>query len=596
MKTVFLLLNIYILSYTTGCNNNKPIELQATLLVNHIAYGQNGFKKLVLQTNTLETPGNFQIIDSKNKTVFKSSFEKGGQIDSWNTGKAYEGIFSDVKQNGEYFAQCSLGGKIIKSEIFTIAQNELSNKCLPLLIDGFKSQRCAAPYDTKDKQMSFFGKRDDIVDVHGGWYDASGEKGKYFSHLCFSNYMNPQQTPMVVWNMLESAQQYESSADQEKTGLQNRMIKEAIYGADFLVRMQDPKGYFYTIVFANWSGEAKEREICCYEGHKGKRSTDYQAAFREGGGMAIAALARISTTGKSGDYKPQDYLAVAIKGFDHLLKNNIRYVDDGKENIIDNYCALLAATELFAATKKDIYLNHAQRYMKQLVSFLHSNKDYNSWWSADTEGTRPYFHAAEAGLPLIALYRYLQFETNSEFKDIAIGAIQKSVAHELLITNEINNPFGYARQYVKSPGSKKHASFFIPHKNETGYWWQGENARISSLASAFQLVMPYLEKNQQKGAKKYATDQINWVLGLNPYNTCMLDGAGQNNPDYKEEGRSLNYKGGVCNGITAGFNNESDIAFMPLPQNNNLNHRWRWSEQWLIHPSWFMLAIASSGL
>ena len=45
------------------------------------------------------------------------------------------------------------------------------------------------------------------------------------------------------------------------------------------------------------------------------------------------------------------------------------------------------------------------------------------------------------------------------------------------------NPFGYARQYVKDPGGKR-AAFFMPHRNETGYWWQGENARLASLAAA----------------------------------------------------------------------------------------------------------------
>ena len=37
------------------------------------------------------------------------------------------------------------------------------------------------------------GKR---ADLHGGWYDASGDVSKYLSHLSYANYMNPQQTPL----------------------------------------------------------------------------------------------------------------------------------------------------------------------------------------------------------------------------------------------------------------------------------------------------------------------------------------------------------------------------------------------------------------
>ena len=40
--------------------------------------------------------------------------------------------------------------------------------------------------------------------------------------------------------------------------------------------------------------------------------------------------------------------------------NNLEYCDNGVENIIDDYTALLAATELYRATQKDIYLEAAR--------------------------------------------------------------------------------------------------------------------------------------------------------------------------------------------------------------------------------------------
>ena len=41
--------------------------------------------------------------------------------------------------------------------------------------------------------------------------------------------------------------------------------------------------------------------------------------------------------------------------FDYLEANNLRMTNDGKENIVDDYCALTAATELYRATKKEMY-------------------------------------------------------------------------------------------------------------------------------------------------------------------------------------------------------------------------------------------------
>ena len=105
--------------------------------------------------------------------------------------------------------------------------------------------------------------------------------------------------------------------------------------------------------------------------------------------------------------------------------------------------------------------------------------------------------------------------------------------------------------------------------------------------------MPYLRENEQVATRSYAADQINWALGLNPYNAGMVEGLAYHNPVYDEGGEPLNIKGGICNGITAGFDNAHDIAFMPLPQNDDVNHRWRWSEQWTLHGTWLMLAVAA---
>ncbi len=126
----------------------------------------------------------------------------------------------------------------------------------------------------------------------------------------------------------------------------------------------------------------------------------------------------------------------------------------------------------------------------------------------------------------------------------------------------------------------------------TRQFQQGENARLASLSCALSSAMPYLSEAQKPLARRYAQDQLDWILGLNPFDICMLDGTGRNNPPYHESGENLNYRGGVCNGIT-GADDETDIAFMP-PSYDDLSNRWRWAEQWLPHSSWLMLALAAS--
>ena len=161
------------------------------------------------------------------------------------------------------------------------------------------------------------------------------------------------------------------------------------------------------------------------------------------------------------------------------------------------------------------------------------------------------------------------------------------------VTSELNNPFGYARQYVKGLETEYRTSFFIPHDNWSGYWWQGENARIASLSAAASMAVELFKDDISftEELKQYAGNQLNWILGSNPFDICMIHGIGRNNPEYETEWRNL--PGGIVNGITAGFSDERDIDFLPSGEADKGDHRWRWSEQWLPHALWYLVAVSS---
>ncbi len=556
------------------------------LLTNHLGYDTHAFKKVILQTTRSSAPENFMVVNDAGEVVFEGAFQQGGPIDQWHTGNAYPGYFTELTAPGLYRIQ--LKGSDFRTPPFEINDYLLSSSTLPLLLKGLQSNHPAKEYEEWDKEISFYGERIDSVDVRGGWYDASGDVSKYLSHLCYTNFMVPQQIPMVVYNLYTSAI-YMGLLFPD---LATKYKEEAAYGADFLVRMQDQQGYFYTTVFDNWSKDPTKREVCAYETQKGIRTDQYQAAFREGAGISIAALARLGADRISGEYDFTTYIDSAEKGFDHLLENNRKYCFDDKENIIDDYCALLAASELFNTTRKSEYLQHARRRAENLNNRLSSDENYSGWLVAD-KGSRPYFHAVEAGYPLIALSRYLDIEDDDTCRREAIATIQKHIDFNLAISNEVINPFGYPRQYIKALDEQsRRSSFFIPHKNESGYWYQGENARLASLAAAFQLCKSYLSDEQKKQVMAFCQNQVDWILGLNPFDICMMDGIGRNNPEYLDP-HNWNYEGGIANGITAGVDNESDIAFLPHPQGKDPAQLWRWPEQWIPHAGWFMLAVSS---
>ena len=560
------------------------------LLTNHIGYERLGPKKAIIQTEQphLSSYTAQLICATSEQTVATFAVEEQGKVANWHQGYFYLIDFSSFTTSGDYFLQV----EDTRSFSFIVGEHILLDQTLSDVIHYFKSQRCGGIFDQQDRQLPVLNSNKK-VDVHGGWYDASGDVSKYLSHLSYANYLNPQQTPMVVWNILKGVSLLEGSED-IAAFTRTRLIEEALFGADFLVRMQNEKGFFYMTVFDKWSKDTAQREICAYETQLGHKFDDYQAGFRQGGGAAIAALAAASRLSVHGEYDQQKYRNAAENGYWHLKEHNTQYLNDGEENIIDEYCALLACVELFKATKETRYLEESRLWAQRLVARQMSDEQIQHFWSANQDGSRPYFHAAEAGLPVIALCEYLLIEDDSARAESVKRIVNLACEFEITISNKVINPFGYPRQYVKGVNESKREAFFVAHNNESGYWWQGENARLGSLATMAYLAQPHIASQEvQQQLSVFAQDALNWVVGLNPYDMCMLDGHGRNNPDYLPQYGFFNAKGGVCNGITGGFEDEEDIAFNPPAQKEDVLQNWRWGEQWIPHGAWYLLAIMS---
>ncbi|EPR3584317.1 glycoside hydrolase family 9 protein [Vibrio alginolyticus] len=559
-------------------------------LTNHIGYERLGPKKAIIQTEQphLSSYTAQLICATSEQTVATFAVEEQGKVANWHQGYFYLIDFSSFTTSGDYFLQV----EDTRSSSFIVGEHILLDQTLSDVIHYFKSQRCGWIFDQQDRQLPVLNSNKK-VDVHGGWYDASGDVSKYLSHLSYANYLNPQQTPMVVWNILKGVSLLEGSED-IAAFTRTRLIEEALFGADFLVRMQNEKGFFYMTVFDKWSKDTAQREICAYETQLGHKFDDYQAGFRQGGGVAIAALAAASRLSVHGEYDQQKYRNAAENGYWHLKEHNTQYLNDGEENIIDEYCALLACVELFKATKETRYLEESRLWAQRLVARQMSDEQIQHFWSANQDGSRPYFHAAEAGLPVIALCEYLSIEDDSARAESVKRIVNLACEFEITISNKVINPFGYPRQYVKGVNESKREAFFVAHNNESGYWWQGENARLGSLATMAYLAQPHIASQEvQQQLSVFAQDALNWIVGLNPYDMCMLDGHGRNNPDYLPQYGFFNAKGGVCNGITGGFEDEEDIAFNPPAQKEDVLQNWRWGEQWIPHGAWYLLAIMS---
>jgi hypothetical protein len=665
-----------------GATQGQARTSPARILTNQVGYGASGAKKAVIQGQAGDAFLTFAVkAFPGGETVLTGAPRHDGPVDKWRDWRFWTIDWSAVDQEGTYVIECKREGRasgtgapaasasasssILRSHPILVSRSALERGTLSDVIYYFKGQRSSGLWDKADRRLAFEGKPG-VVDMHGGWFDATGDYGKHLSHLSYSSYFNPQQVSLTAWSLFQTLRELERRGDPEFLQYRKRLLDEALYGADYLVRSKDPNGSFYISVSGRGPEKKPEdrrispkaeRHIILtpetkdkfrdYGREKIAGDAAFEAGWREGAGLSIAALAMAAARGGDGgrpgnegygvsrgegDLGAADYLKAAEDAFAFLEKNNLVFTNDGKENILDDYCALTAATELYRTTRKAVYKEAADRRAASLEARLTSWKGgeagtgYENYWRADGEGgDRPFFHPVDAGMPVVSLLLYSEIADEAG-RENALDTARKSLAFELAITAEVVNPFGYSRQLVQSkdgPATRRSA-FFFPHDTETAPWWQGENARLGSMAAAARLAARILGDAQtaagsdsgsgRPGSKPatvqitaagpffletlraFGRDQLDWILGLNPYDACMLQGHGRNNIPYMffNSWEYTNAPGGICNGITGGYTSDKGegIDFGLRFTETGKDDDWRWAEQWLPHAAWYLYAVA----
>ncbi|WP_263354584.1 glycoside hydrolase family 9 protein [Acidicapsa acidisoli] len=584
---------------------------QMRVLVDQVGYETTAPKVGLVVGTKQDHPTQFSLVDSDTgKTVLSSALKPSGEVYDWGGRVFWTADFSSWQKPGHYALQIPSNDGAISSCTFDIEENVLEHDTLSNIVFYFKGQRSSGLFDQADRHLTLPGTQNGSVDVHGGWYDATGDYGIHLSHQNPTSYFNPQQVPLVAWSLLKSYRLLEARQDDNFSEYERRMLDEGLYGADFLVRMKRPDGSFLESITApgkdklardrvignpNWRTQIKTKSSDSTESiNKADGPHAYEASFRAGGGMAIAALALASTMPEDGDYKRQQYLKTAEEAFTFLNAHNQELLNDHIENILDDYCALVAVTELYGATHNHVYLEAADKRANHLMARLTTSGRWRDYWAADA-GPRPYFHPADAGLPVISLLEYARIASPTQQGKVR-ETVARSLRFELAVTSDVNNPFGYARQLVRMGDGTIRTAFFFPHDTEASPWWQGENARLASLAAAARMAAPLFadQPDFQSQLRAYAWNQLHWILGRNPFDSSMLMGSGHGNAAYMFF-RSYKYTsapGAIINGITSGLNNEDRIAFNEGFAVTGKDEDWRWTEEWLPHAAWYLYAIS----
>ena len=154
----------------------------------------------------------------------------------------------------------------------------------------------------------------------------------------------------------------------------------------------------------------------------------------------------------------------------------------------------------------------------------------------------------------------------------ALNVVRRSLQFELTITSEVPNPFGYARQQMRKTSTRGHAAPSSSRIRTSRLLVAGENARLGFAAAAFPGRASRHGTVAQRSSRLCGRS-ARLDLRPEPVRRSMQFGS-RNNPDYLLWWP--NAPGGVCNGITSGFEDEHDIALMPAPQKDDPAQNWRW--------------------
>lgn len=297
---------------------------------------------------------------------------------NWQTGYYYTLSFDSLTADGKYYIALQTDDKTYNSFPFDIQYNVLATRTLSSCAYYFKAQRPTGEFEAAERDLPLRGERAGSQDVRGGWFDATGDYGIHLSHLSHTSYFNPQQAAFSAYAFFKINDLLEEGTYDHFTMLKRRMLDEAMYGADFIMRMRAPSGTFFRskgraeafkpigttrMISFEYRKPKTRRGGGVTEGFDEITDDNYEVSFRSGGGYAIATLAYAARTTYPSAYPKKAYICAAIDALNYLVDNGLRYTADGKLNLIDEYCYLEALIEIYKTTREYTIPDMRLRYI-----------------------------------------------------------------------------------------------------------------------------------------------------------------------------------------------------------------------------------------
>ncbi|HBE01100.1 MAG: hypothetical protein A2096_02610 [Spirochaetes bacterium GWF1_41_5] len=467
---------------------------------------------------------------------------------------------------------------------------------LPRLLLDFIHDRRSGDFENEWRCKSHLddGLRSDnseAFDASGGWYDA-GDVRKFMAitHLPATGFIDLIEQLDLTWNHFAGE------------GVSpNDLVTETIWAIRFMLKMRDPStGMFYEEVGGGGNQLSHEDAFWWFENHSGCSGNNSQNYFSD-------------NLSRSGDerfirvsYNPiAQYVSqyILLRSAPHIttflpsLANECRtasfksfvYTEKRKSNDPFHQWTSVRAWRLLAgiALLKEELIERVS--VVQMADDIMDLFDYQiAFWYQDGNRNRPYRGIVHAAQPLISLVEYLHCYPDAPNSGRIRNALQACIDRYILPLAK-TSPFGiipFGLFYKpETEGdlyrpfySEFFFRFFMPDYTRMNH---GLCGHWTSWAHALALLGKW---SNNKELYELAWDQLYWILGKNPLDSCVMSGIGYNNPMPHSRFHGT-IPGGLCNGPRGDENDEIIL---------DLAHRAEWSttEYWNYPAANMLMALA----
>jgi hypothetical protein len=417
-------------------------------------------------------------------------------------------------------------------------------------------------------------------DVTGGWHDASDLR---------------KWVEATIYGMIGLSKTYELLDETNKE--REKILDELLWGNQYFLKMQEPQGYVMNYVGGDvkkhsdsnrWTDNeiGKEGgELSFTKPNAGTSSAD-MLVFGSKDDRVIrtdpvnmtgqynfitseAIMARITKT-KDPDYSLK-CLQSAIKCFDWCTNAN----KETNSGIIG--ASIQASSELYKTTGQDIYKNFAAEQASQLKKLQADIQKggIGGYFFTSSSDQEPYKNISEGCLAFISLCDLVDLFPSH--KDVPLWKemiANYSIQYLMLMSQR--NSFGiipYGLFSKEDPGgNRKIGNYWYRYFMQPDLdWWVGINSNIASAGVGLVKAAAILNDSR---LKTVAQKQLDWIIGVNPFNSSTIESVGYNQPKHFGGSTFLPstpvLAGAVLNGLGGDNSDQPDIG----------NGNWQISEYW----------------